>query len=106
MQPALIRLVDNIRKQLERSSLRGDYREVQAPIPGHALYLQGQNQDLEVSLWELCYEVCFQDYDRIHSSDRSVTIDPNLLAEDGEVDWAELDQKAQRVVQQIFSSLT
>ena len=45
MQPSLIRILDNIRKQLDTSSWQGSYQEINHPIPGYILCLtNGKNQ--------------------------------------------------------------
>lgn len=90
MQPAFIRLVDNLRKQLETSSWKGDYREVvvwDESVPqetrDRVLLLQQELKgtfkpeevaELEASLAampapELSYELC------LSLGDRSVTVD-------------------------------
>lgn len=154
MQPAFIRLVDNLRKQLEASDWQGTYEEhsiwpkgvseevkarvlqlqsqletatadeavqmeaqlaeLPAPFPGYQLCLAQGNRQIRVDLWELCYHICFQDYDADSgtspSSDRpeeaGVTIDATLFDAAGEVDWQRLDDKTQRVVQQVFDHLS
>jgi hypothetical protein len=76
------------------------------PQPGYQLSLQNQNQQYNFDLWELCYQVCFQQYsaDPTASND-SVEIDTSLIDETGEVDWLRLDTKASEAVEQMFSSL-
>ena len=105
MQPALIRLVDNLRKQLDQSSWQGTYREISDPIPGHQLCLRQGDREHIVDLWELCYELCFQDYQPHQSHPQPVQVDPALLDNTGEVDWHYLDNKAHRIVAQVFSTL-
>lgn len=113
MQPALIRILDNIRKQLDNSDWKGDYREVIDPIPGYHLRLTRQEKSVEIDIWELCYQVCFQDYlsfpDNIFSrydrSTREVEVDTRLIDETGEVDWQFLEAKAQKSVRQVFENL-
>lgn len=109
MQPAYIRVVDNLRKALEDSAWRESYQEVETPIPGYQLCLSKQGQDITVSLWELCFEVCFQDYQRGSvppDSELQVDIDTGLFdTETGEVDWEKLDQKAQAKIENLFASL-
>lgn len=107
MQPALIRIVDQVRKQLEQTSWKATYRDVQTPIPGYELCLENQNNSVCVDLWELCYQVCFRDYTPTHTPQESqdVEIDTNLIDETGDVDWQCLDTKAQRLVAQVFASL-
>ncbi|HHP7232660.1 MAG TPA: hypothetical protein ACFCUY_17615 [Xenococcaceae cyanobacterium] len=113
MQPALIRVLDNIRKQLDTSSWQGKYREISEPIPGYLLCLTLGSRTVEVDIWELCYQVCFQDYQPLpnhlfSSSDSSsyeVDIDERLLDETGEIDWQLIEAKAQKAVRDIFENL-
>jgi hypothetical protein len=156
MQPAFIRLIDNLRKQLEQSSWRGDYEEMplwsegtsdevkaqvmqlrstlaqatsreaidqieQAladlpePFPGYFLRLSRADRQVTIDLWELCYQICFRDYDVSTGTSRSrgfgqpqsdrVEVDTSLLDETGEVDWNRLDAKTRKLVDQIFANL-
>jgi hypothetical protein len=109
MQPAYIRVVDNLRKALEDSNFQESYQEVQTPLPGYELCLSSQNKNIKVNLWELCFEVCFQDYQRGSvplDSELPVEVDTSLLDEEtGEVDWQKLDDKAKQQVEQLFASL-
>ncbi|MBC6481487.1 MAG: hypothetical protein GDA56_30750 [Hormoscilla sp. GM7CHS1pb] len=106
MQPALLRVVDNIRKQLENSDWTGTYEDVQTPIPGYNLCLQHQDQQIDVDVWELCYEVCFRDY-KAHSQleSQEVAIDSSLLDITGDVDWQRLEAKTQAIISALFASL-
>ncbi|GAB4524046.1 MAG: hypothetical protein Tsb0014_02120 [Pleurocapsa sp.] len=112
MQPAMLRVVDNIRKELENSSWQGTYREVTKPIPGYHLCLSRGDRTIEVDVWELCYRVCFQEYNpnqHIFSEDDEsnyeVEVDSRLLDDFGEIDWQLLESKAQKSVRQVFASL-
>lgn len=154
MQPAFIRLVDNLRKQLEQSSWQGTYEEVQvwaedvsatvkckvaqlqaelktapaeaaiaiasalaelpSPYPGYHLHLQQQEHRVTVDLWNLCYQICFQNYDAASgtshapgesNSDQGVKINGELFDDVGDIDWHCLDQKTQQLVKQTFASL-
>lgn len=108
MQPVFIRVLDNIRKQLEDSSWKGTYREVQTPYPGYHLCLTHEEQSVEVDIWELCYQVCFRDYNSSEENalvSREVEIDTSLIDEIGEVDWQRLDDKARQRVAQVFANL-
>ena len=122
MQPAFIRVIDNIRKLLDVSAWKGTYKDVltwpqgvdpetqalvtellqrletappeQAeqirehlatlpmPHPGYHLCLQRQEQQVTVDLWNLCYQVCFYNY---QLGDEKVDIDTDLIDADGEV---------------------
>lgn len=151
MQPALIRLLDNLRKQLEVSpwtsryeteqiwaeevseadrarwqllggQLRGATPEevdaieaaiAQLPQPRHVywLHLSQDERVYQVNLWELCYQICCQNYEvdllgkqpAIASS--TVSIDTTLFDEDCEVEWDQLDTKTKQVVEQLFNRL-
>ena len=107
MQPALIRIIDQVRKQLEDTSWKATYKDVQTPIPGYELCLEGNGTSVCVDLWELCYQVCFRNYTPTHTPQESqeVEIDTSLIDEDGDVDWQSLDTKAERLVAQVFANL-
>lgn len=154
MQPVFIRLIDNLRKQLEQSDWRGTYEDVldwpentseadkervrdlrsqleaapspeavaeieqtlstlPTPYPGYLLRLSHQDQQHTIDLWELCYRICFRDYDVESGTSRSrgfgqpqsqsVEVDTSLFNSAGEVDWNRLDEKTQRIVAQAFA---
>ena len=112
MQPAMLRVVDNIRKELESSSWRGTYKEVTVPIPGYHLCLTRLGYQVEIDVWELCYKVCFQKYEPIRhifsqddEGEYKVEIDTRLLDDFGEIDWQLLESKAQQSVRQAFATL-
>ncbi len=108
MQPALIRIVDQVRKQLEDTTWKATYKDVQTPIPGYQLCLEKPNTSICVDLWELCFQVCFRDYKPVHSEleSQEVEIDTTLIDETGDVDWQYLDTKAQQLVAQVFADLS
>ncbi|MBE9102831.1 hypothetical protein [Vacuolonema iberomarrocanum] len=149
MQPVFIRLIDNIRKELERSPWEGSYQEevvwpeeipgelrerietLQAqlktaapeeangleealsslpqPMPGYFLCLEKEGSNaVTVDLWQVCYQICFKNYHPLLSQGENVAVevDTSLLDEAGDVDWNRLDEKAQRIVQDIFASLS
>ncbi len=107
MQPAFIRVVDNIRKQLDRSHWQGTYQEIQEPFPGYQLCLTLQERSVMVNIWDLCFHVCFLNYEPSldDERDRVVEIDLSLMDETGEIDWQRLETKTQRIVQLIFANL-
>ena len=112
MQPAMLRVVDNIRKELESSDWKGKYQEVTAPIPGYHLCLTRLDHQVEIDVWELCYKVCFQEYEPVehlfsleNEAAYPVEIDTRLIDELGEVDWQLLESKAQHSVRKVFSTL-
>jgi hypothetical protein len=107
MQPALIRIVDQVGKQVEETNWKATYRDVQTPIPGYELCLEGNGTSVCVDVWELCFQVCFRDYSPTHAEleTQEVDIDTTLIDETGDVDWQSIDTKAQRLVAQVFASL-
>lgn len=113
MQPALIRVLDNIRKNLDKSSWKGTYHEISDPIPGYILRLTKDNRTVEVDIWQLCFQVCFQNYilspQHIFSQaeERSVEvdIDERLIDNTGDIDWQLIESKAQQAVRQVFEQL-
>ena len=113
MQPAFIRVVDNLRQQLELSTWQGIYQEIDQPYPGYQLCLTKQDRVVKVDIWQLCFQVCFCNY-RPPSSDsgkadpassQEVEIDTSLIRQTGEVDWHRLETKVQHLVSQIFANL-
>lgn len=114
MQPALIRILDNIRKQLEQSQWQGSFKDVTDPIPGYLLCLTKGDRSLEVDIWQLCYQVVSNNYrvtfPNILSDEEQTSyeleIDERLLDETGEIDWQLIEAKAQQSVRQIFEQLT
>ena len=107
MQPAFIRILDQIRKQLDQSSWKATYENIKTPIPGYQVRLQNQSTLVSLDLWELCYQVCFINYSPVHSEieSKEVEIDTNLIDENGEVDWHCLDTKAKNLVEKVFAEL-
>ncbi len=106
MQPALIRVLDNIRKQLENSPWKGTYQDIQTPYPGYRLELTCNDKTRSIDIWEVCYQVCFLEYEPTHAPNesREVEIDTNLIdSETGEVDWNSLDQKAMGIVEKLLA---
>lgn len=86
-----------------------------SPYPGYQLCLsQGTNQ-IRVDLWEICYRICFRDYDPEtgtswqkgfgQPASQGVEVDSSLFDETGEVDWDRLDAKTCKLVEQIFATL-
>lgn len=147
MQPALIRVIDNIRKHLDESAWTGTYENVMRFPPGTSPNDQHQVQDLQaalttatpdqaaeiqhrldhlpqpylgyelclskgdrqvrVDLWELCYQVCFRNYQPAEAlaDAQSVEIDETLVDGNNELDWNQLEHKAQQAVSAVFAQL-
>jgi hypothetical protein len=111
MQPAFIRVLDNLRKQLENSLWKGTYTEIEKPYPGHQLHLTYQDHSYAIALWDICFQVCFLEYQVSSSTDstdlgeQEVSIDTSLFGETGEIDWQKLEAKTQQIIDQLFASL-
>ncbi len=106
MQPAYIRLVDQIRRQTEENEdIPVSYIEVTEPYPSNLLCLTKDNQELRVDIWELCFQVCLINFDEIRQyPEQAAQIDEHLFDPDStEVDWTKLDNKAQAAVAQVFA---
>ena len=143
MQPAFIRVIDNLRKQLDISDWQGTYQDVltwpantpdetkalvtqlvqeietatpiqaeeirktlaSLPMPhaGYHLLLQRNGQQVNLDLWDLCYQLCFLNYS---PENTAVNIDTSLIDEYGDVDWQQLENKTQQLVKQVFASLS
>ena len=86
----------------DAEQIRETLAKLPTPHPGYHLCLQRQDQQVNVDLWELCYQVCFVVY---NLSDDAVDIDTSLLDETGDVEWNLLDKKARKVVEAVFASL-
>ncbi|ACB53420.1 unknown [Crocosphaera subtropica ATCC 51142] len=108
MQPTFIRVMDNLRKQLEKSSLVATYEEIQEPLPGYQLILTQENNSVTISIWDICFKVCFTDYELLsnESSPDSimVEIDENLFHEKGVINWDSLEEKTQKTIQNIIDN--
>ncbi|MBD2577614.1 hypothetical protein [Oscillatoria sp. FACHB-1406] len=107
MQPAFIRIIDHIRKQLDRSAWKGTYEEVETPYPTYLLHLKLGTRSQVIDIWELCYQVCFKNYEPTHAAMTSVEveIDTTAIDEMGEVNWQRLDEKAKQLIENIFANL-
>ncbi len=126
MQPAYIRLVDQIRRQTEEheQDIRVSYEEVNEPYPSNLLCLQPQTPPhqidksrvpveplLKVDIWTLCFQVCFENYEPlpIDQPEQLVAIDLSLFdshhtdSSNPEIDWHKLDDKAKATVSQVFA---
>ncbi|MDJ0511488.1 MAG: hypothetical protein QNJ64_19900 [Crocosphaera sp.] len=108
MQPSFIRVMDNLRKQLEKSNLVATYEEVQNPFPGHQVILTHEEKSVTMSVWEICFKVCFLEYN-FSSEDSTqdslmVDIDSELFKEKGEIDWDKLEEKTQQTIKTIIEN--
>lgn len=113
MQPTLIRTIDQLRQALENCPWRSRYEEVTEPFPGHQLVLENGDRHVRVNIWDLCFQVCFTNYQaqfftdipQDNNQDFVVEIDQQLFDDQGEVDWAALDKKARYCVEELLAAL-
>ncbi|ELR98598.1 hypothetical protein [Gloeocapsa sp. PCC 73106] len=103
MQPILIRVIDNLRQTLETSDWQGTYQETQTPYPGYQLLLTKDNQTVNLDIWQLCFQICFLDY-QSEIPNQFVDIDTSLIT-DNEVNWESLESKTKAVIKEIFAHL-
>jgi hypothetical protein len=101
MQPAFIRVIDNIRKESEISNWESSYEEISEPFPGYVLFLKKEKTTIKINLWDLCFQVCFVDYNP--QKNEIVEIDPNLFNNTGQLDWQNLETKTKKIVKNIFN---
>ncbi|MDJ0662479.1 MAG: hypothetical protein QNJ42_23790 [Crocosphaera sp.] len=108
MQPAFIRVMDNLRKQLEKSNLVATYEEVQEPFPGYQLILTHEEDSVTISIWDICFKVCFVDYqlssENLAQDSIIVEIDDNLFNEEPAINWQYLETKTQEIIQTIIDN--
>ncbi|CCQ62440.1 hypothetical protein [Crocosphaera watsonii] len=108
IQPAFIRVMDNLRKELEKTNLVATYEDIQEPFPGYQLILTKENDSVSISIWEICFQVCFTDYQfsSNNSSQASimVEIDENLFNGDNEINWQQLEIKTQQTIQTLINN--
>jgi hypothetical protein len=105
MQPAFLRVIDNLRKELEESHWEGTYEEITTPYPGYELCLSYQDHSFKFAIWDLCFQICFCDYNHNGIDDYAVEIDPSLIDETGDVNWPVLEVKTQQVIKDMFAGL-
>ena len=108
MQPIYIRIIDRIRQQSEVSTWKVSYEEIRDPHPINYLCLESEDKQLKFDIWDLCYQVCFLNYDGSHSEleSRIVEVDTSPIdLETGTIDWMLLDNKAKAVIAKIFDNL-
>jgi hypothetical protein len=106
MQPIYIRIVGQISRQSEKSTLKVSYTEEENPHLTHYVCLSDGERELKFDIWQLCYQVCFKNYDSNYSASphQVVEIDDSPIdKETGEIDWHILDAKAESVVTRLFT---
>ncbi len=106
LETATAETVDQIRQSLA---------QLPAPYPGYQLRLKNGEQEVAVELWDLCFQICFRNYDSAtgtswtrgfgQGKSQGVQVDTDLFKDNGDVDWVVLDGKAQQVVERVFANL-
>lgn len=103
MQPILIRLLDNIRKESEIQDCEVSYEDITVPFPGYNVCIKKGEIVEKRNLWELCFHICFENYNP--EDNAPLVTDRSLFNSEGELDWHLLDEKAKNLVAKIFSEL-
>ncbi|TVQ09366.1 MAG: hypothetical protein EA368_09615 [Leptolyngbya sp. DLM2.Bin27] len=86
----------------QSAAIRQQLAQLPTPTPAYELRLTegsaltDNNRTATLDVWELCFGVCFSDY----QPQRPASVDPTLLADDGEINWLALDDKAKALVEQ------
>lgn len=114
IQPALIRVLDNLRKQIEKTAWKTQYLETDIPIPGYQLRIETGEKTWQLDIWDLCYQICFTNYHpsveqmlkTSTSESFEVEIDTRLISAEGEIDWQLLETKTRNLINQTFNELT
>lgn len=83
------------------ANLRHQLSQLPIPTPGYELQLTCDDRTATLDVWELCFGVCFRDY----QPQQPVTVDATLLHEDGEINWLTLDEKAKALVEQAIDEV-
>jgi hypothetical protein len=107
MQPIYIRIIGRIGTEAENSTLKVSYEEEQTPHITHFLCLSDGGRQLRVNIWDLCYRVCFTNYQGSHPEVENTPVDVDLSLLDrqtSDVDWQALEAKAATVVRSVFDS--
>lgn len=108
MQPTFIRVMDNLRKQIEKSNLKATYEEIKEPFPGYQLILTYEDNSVTISIWDICFKVCFINYDLLSNKSSQdsmmVEIDGNLFDEEQNINWQQLEIKTQEIIQTIIDN--
>ncbi len=100
LQPIYIRLIDNIRQESELLEWDVSYEEITEPFPGYILCLKKDNYLSKYSIWELCFQICFDSYEK--DQIEPVTTDKNLLDDKGELDWLQIEIKTKNLVKSLL----
>ncbi len=76
--------------------------QLPTPTPTYELRLTRQAQTASLDVWDLCFQVCFQNY----LPNQPVSVDTTLLDPDGDIDWITLDEKARMLVSRSLAQAT
>ena len=102
MQPIFIRVLDNIRKESESLNWLVSYQEIEQPFPSYIVCLQKDDYQIKKNIWQLCFAICFVNYNDNQDENEKVKTDQSLFDEDGEINWQELENKTKALVKTLF----
>jgi hypothetical protein len=98
--------------KVDQADIECQLEELPQPVPVYLLHLEKEQQKRTINVWELCYQICLEDYTPEIESKGFVEVpleearpDRCLFDASGEVDWVRLDQKTAGVIQAAFQSL-
>jgi hypothetical protein len=76
------------------TQLRQQLRQLPTPLPTYEFRLTHEGQTAVLDIWQLCFQVCFWDYEPTLPA----RIDTTLLDAAGDIDWIALDDKTKTIV--------
>ncbi|HIK43738.1 MAG TPA: hypothetical protein IGR64_02505 [Leptolyngbyaceae cyanobacterium M65_K2018_010] len=76
--------------------------QLPTPMPIYELRLTRGPYTASLNLWDLCFQVCFQNFD----PEQPAVVDPALLDPKGDIDWITLDEKAKALVAASLAAVT
>ncbi len=116
--PELQAIVNDLIAEMESAddaryeAIAQQLEQLPQPIQVYILHLEKENQKASINVWELCYQVSLAAYqpqlarpDFVELPLATLVPDKTLLADNGEVDWTLLDQKAAKVVALAFQNI-
>lgn len=104
LQPIYLRLIDNIRQESELLEWNVSYEEITEPFTGYNVLLKKGNYSTKYNLWELCFKICFNRYEKGQIT--LVETDKTLIDDNGELDWQQIEIKTKKLVKSLLTMST
>ncbi len=86
----------------EAPRLEAELAQLPTPTPRYRVELVRGDRHDHHDVWELCYRICFPDY--LAEADFPGRVAPELIGEDGDCDWHELDRRTAVVVGELLQA--